>query len=534
MKNAGGLAVAAALSPFEILINNLSGYAQANTNFTEPNEFYANIFNFGAPPRWMFDLILKVGANDQLMRNNYVITEYNRNINLSHTMEEYNSFDNRTGDYVCYLEEQSGLFLPPIWTSNVKTSTGDQPALDIARNWISIRGIESIPFHNPAFMNLFEYSGSQFSSNSFVTASGAIGVAPLSLNDNFSLFKSRNNTQLLNLGYVSEYDNPINTLLKFLLTRENHAELTEYMKKKSLQMQEALLEFSPKTKKLVSYNNLLSNFRNANKLFENQVEAIVELFPQAYQKYVNIIHSVYQNQLIDGVDNINLVFPQGHDSIMRLNANGADLSGINLHQYYTNIQNLDVVKICSSFAMLEISIMENLSNSLSLGIGEIQSSRGILSNDNDLHDFGSVLTLYSSSKYYLSLLSCLSELKNTIGSKFQKTLIQYQGEFNRTPRNNEVGSDHDSSNVISFFTGKVTSGPFAGGPAKLGINDANYQGDFGAITGLNENQKVHVMDIYDSLAGIYNTQTGGRFPEPVFGINNGQVWFSKMLRNFED
>ena len=239
-----------------------------------------------------------------------------------------------------------------------------------------------------------------------------------------------------------------------------------------------------------------------------------------------------------GVDDVNLITPENTTSINRLNFRDANIGGRNLIQDFSDINNFKVYHICSAFAMLELCIKENLTSSLTTSLGGMDTSvalDNIMGWGNDTHDVGSVVTLLAASKYYYAILSCLTELKYSIGDKFSKTILQVQGEFNRTPRTDESGSDHDSANVISFFSGKISNGPYAGGPAEIGnvgTRGRRHSGDYGSIQNLDDNEVNHQMDIFDALGYHYGKRAGGRDPEPAFYINeNGSVTFMKALRN---
>ena len=98
--------------------------------------------------------------------------------------------------------------------------------------------------------------------------------------------------------------------------------------------------------------------------------------------------------------------------------------------FQDNIAQLDIRKMAAAFAFSEVLIKNNLSNSLIANIGSPGGT-------NDTHGIGSVGTLYLYSKYYYCLLNCLKALKDSIGNKFNKTVFQISGDFNRTPKLDE-------------------------------------------------------------------------------------------------
>ena len=516
------------LAPFDIFLRNSAAFANADSNFAELSNYYSLLHMRGAPPRWMFDLILKTNPNEVINPNRMVITKFNPEINLSDSTSTYRNTQNRrTGDYETYDDSQTNLSLPHLWGSNVKTANGESPAMDIARNWISVRGVDVLPVHPAAQRDIFKLPNARYTTTSFVVNENNVGISPIHLNLNNDSFLNKQGISNVEISLRNASENPFRNLLDFM--RYRRANLRTFLKNKQKDLINRLKE-SSKIKRPTMSNNIYNNINIVDKVFNNQIDAIIDLYPGLFQKYKQIVESVYTESLIPGVDDLDLVIPSGTVNALRLSQIN-NLRGQNLKTIISNVNNLRVDQLCATFSMLELSIKENLSSSISSSPGTVIANSGF-NLTNDLHGFGSVITLLACSKYYLAFLSCLTELKISIGEKFNKTLIQFQGEFNRTPRANESGSDHDTSNVISFFTGKVSNGPYAGGAACLGLQTRAYEGDFGAINSLAPSQVNHKIDILDSLAYFYSTDTGGREPEPAWSINNGNVYFSKPLRNY--
>ena len=144
-------------------------------------------------------------------------------------------------------------------------------------------------------------------------------------------------------------------------------------------------------------------------------------------------------------------------------------------------------QMASSFAVAEILSQSNGDGVLSQGItnsmvfylgqlkivsapshtGKIYSPQPMY---NDAHDIGSYSTTFGFTKYFQCFSQCLKHLIESFGGmespKFKNTLIQLSGDFNRTPREDEGGSDHAGEGVFTYFGGSI-NGPLIGGACKI-------------------------------------------------------------------
>ena len=151
---------------------------------------------------------------------------------------------------------------------------------------------------------------------------------------------------------------------------------------------------------------------------------------------------------------------------------------------------------------------------------------------NDGHGDGSIRTLYNCSKYFAGLLSCLAEIKDNLGTEKLEKLFQISVILIE-PRLDE--EDHDSSNVISFFTG-ILIRPFFGGRARVGGTNNTYGSNYGSTYGLDHSHTHDGLAIYEMVAEMFGTSAANRDSEKVFGStkdeNDVDVWsLRKPLKN---
>lgn len=80
----------------------------------------------------------------------------------------------------------------------------------------------------------------------------------------------------------------------------------------------------------------------------------------------------------------------------------------------------------------------------------------------DAHNAGTVLNLMANSYFFYVFHSCLNSLVKTLKKEdiFSKTLIHVASEFERKPKSDELGSNHNSiGQVHSLYSGRI-KGPF--------------------------------------------------------------------------
>ncbi|MCB0393103.1 MAG: DUF1501 domain-containing protein, partial [Bdellovibrionales bacterium] len=135
------------------------------------------------------------------------------------------------------------------------------------------------------------------------------------------------------------------------------------------------------------------------------------------------------------------------------------------------------------FALVEFVVTNDLSRSITIcprSISGIMINGGRANMIFDQHNVGCIISYYLNSMYYRALSACLLELIEILKSqgKFQDTVIDVGGEFNRNPRNNGSGADHGSAGgSMALYTGMLNS------PMVLGNiyrdRGGNYSGTWG-------------------------------------------------------
>ena len=411
----------------------------------------------------------------ELIKHPMIINSFSENFNITENNSLLQNQDREmeTGDYTTYnfpnpQQEGSTFYLPKIWS--LRSTTGDSFS-DILQNWLTMRGISVPPVHPVARQLSHDSPQSNFSLQDFVNhKEREVNLGPLQLNletpMGYRSKKKYGSTTINSEVIITDSDelgrnpNIIQNVLKAYIG--NDSNFSDTLKN----YQNVLLGSLLKTDKLsggTSNSTSIRTILGSKKVFKQQVDSIIEDYPTAFVKYNNLIHYIITNNVIPGVDDNQQILSWSQMSpltkTMLINQIPR-LSGLNAstRRFSDHLNRTQLGKMAAAFALSEVLIKNNLSNSF---IGDIGSP----GSNNDTHSLGSVGSLYFYSKYYYCLLNCLQTLKNSIGEKFSKTTFQISGDFNRNPLLNEW-LDHDSSNVISYLTGKITNGHFFGGLAE--------------------------------------------------------------------
>ena len=78
-----------------------------------------------------------------------------------------------------------------------------------------------------------------------------------------------------------------------------------------------------------------------------------------------------------------------------------------------------------------------------------ESKKFVLNNDS--HMVGSAICLVGFTKYYKALSGCILNLKASLGSEWDKTVVHVHGDFNRNPQNEGGGTDHGPGGQTHLF-----------------------------------------------------------------------------------
>jgi len=547
-------------NPLGLLFNQvINSVAHAQTNNVKR---FISFVALGAPPRWMFDQVLKLDGSplnlSPLVGTNFDITKEGEISALYQTTKS--SFTSKNG-----VE----FFPPEMWDTEVNTSFGYSLKIkELFQKSMIIRGISTSANHPPAKLAT-HISGLSKAGVHTLAQEHYNNNAPISCIQygvNFP-FKARNGISCINLRYPddSSFDehNPIEEILRPFtpsVKPENN-----FSEKLSTIFDEAFNEFF-KGEKIKSFSarsreSIKNSQKAARNLFIENTKSLIESYPLAYNKYKTIIADVLNgnNIFMENIplpikeDEFKNKFKWGSYSICKGD-------GIETFDDIFSSSNANIDQMASAFALTEVLCKSNgdgvlehgLTNSTVSYTGEIKLKKiygidqdGKFYNftdkqiSNDCHEIGSLLTTYGFTKYYLSLSTCLGSLiKDGLGGfsseKFKNTIIQFSGDFNRTPRVDEGGSDHGNSTVYTYFSGAI-DGPLLAGANK--VNSKSIYHDHGeAHYDYKETFPLRSINCFEGVAQFIGTESLTRSAESIFDYKDGKISIKEkyLAKNIDD
>ncbi len=163
----------------------------------------------------------------------------------------------------------------------------------------------------------------------------------------------------------------------------------------------------------------------------------------------------------------------------------------------------------AQFAIAEFVIRNKLSSSITMsGVEEgIFGTRvGNLFNDNDEHgQTNRQLAVICHSFQFRVLAAMIYEFQNAIGSAaWEQTVLHVSSEFDRMPRNDQIGSEHASdSNVHAMFSGAINKFMLVG---NIKVNarptSPNTDGTFGAAGLTNTNFGMQNLNLEHAASTV--------------------------------
>ena len=180
-------------------------------------------------------------------------------------------------------------------------------------------------------------------------------------------------------------------------------------------------------------------------------------------------------------------------------------------------------RLCAGLALAEVLIKSPviLSRSFMINGGTLYMINGGGRFDHDGHDLGAVPSCLYYTKYFQGVAHLLNQFISNLGSKFNKTLIQVGGDFNRSAQYAGGGSDHggDGSNT-TLITGIKPGGVILG---EIDYTN-NYQG------------KKH-QGIWGQAKSNYSTEMVSNLVEYILGVPGSDRTFKdedQLTRDYKN
>lgn len=146
----------------------------------------------------------------------------------------------------------------------------------------------------------------------------------------------------------------------------------------------------------------------------------------------------------------------------------------------------------------------------------------------DSHMTGSIINTLTSTKYFYIFSSCLDELidstkKIKIGKStlFDETIIHVTSEFDRSPREDLSGSDHNEQAHVSTFYSGIIDGPIVLGNIYTGENALGTIGNSAPIKELKS--KIGISHVSSTLSTLLRIPPIIKRSQSLVEIKNNKV-----------
>ena len=529
-------------NPLGVLFNQIMD-STAHAQTPQAKRFISFVI-LGAPPRWMFDLILNVGGIGPDVNP---MTSTNFDEKSFEPIYQTTPSEKITDDGILFRP-------PPIWESSL--SDGDSSFMPgLLNKMMSIRAVRTIGNHPPAKLATHVHSFSKAGVHTLAQeqSDNRAPASCVQYGVNFP-FNARNEISNLTIKYDESIDyNPIEEILKpFLKEDPPDKNFEDTLSTIFNDAFEAFLGGDKiKTFSDGAKDSIKSSQENAKRLFIGATKALIESYPAKYAKYKNAIASQmdYDGHLLQvplpaNGSGFDLRFQfRGESSYTK--DSGGNFGTLN---DIFSAANTNMNQLASCFAVAEILSQSNgdgvlsqgITNSMVFYLGQLKINSAIAHNSNvfsnqplynDAHNVGVYATTFGFTKYYQCFCQCLKLLIESFGGlnsdKFKNTLIQFNGDFNRTPRKDLGGSDHAGEGVFTYFSGSI-NGPLLGGACKVDTeSDWNdYGQSYFDLTleedGTHKIPKLSSIHCFEGVADFLGVPKLTNSIDPCFSYKNGK------------
>lgn len=491
-------------SPLMVLIESIVLGAQqkalAQSTGLKPRK-YLHILQQGAPPRWTFDLFLTPFSSTGFVANSQLGTTYvNSN---GKTQVAYNTI------------LKKGLQVPSLWQFNVPSSTGGTRPMDpLLDNLLQLRGIEvKIPDHGAAQSLQFAPLGAAHSVTALSADASSAPIPAVNLSLEQYQFKSLAAKSAVT---VPGGGNMLSTLLTPFI--RNNSTTFENKRKLAGAALDATIAVLNQSSAVLNPNSvMLSNSAQAaSDLLSTGFGNLTTIWSGLYNKYHNLVtRSIDPTQVLTGI-NDQVIAPDG-TTLFQLN--GTIVTNSDLRSMVTVNSRVD--SLAEHFAVAEYVLLNNLSDSISIGPGSLNnltlngSGSGL---GCDEHTTSGTVSLILNSYMNLAYAACLLELIDQLKAKslFNETVIVMGGEFGRSARTDATGSDHGYlGSSSSIYCGALTGPLILGNIYNNKKQDSSDSGTWGRGAPVNElGRALNLSDWTSTIAYLL------RVPSPITAANS--------------
>ncbi|AZZ36090.1 hypothetical protein CIK05_04550 [Bdellovibrio sp. qaytius] len=518
-KSLGLVGISPVLSNF--IVQTLSSQVLAagvtNTSGTDKNYIFFALP--GGPPRWFFDLPLTPNGTAA----KYTDAFSHKGVGTFVGMQA-------AGDpqaiYKPWYDTVSKYWLPPVWGSN--------PAGGSFKNCLAsaafIRGVD-FEINNHDLGRLRNQSPiigglsiagllAEKTSTAFpAAASGSISNA----------FKATKPISPVSLTYnVSATVNPISTVMRYFSGRAPV---------ENLAVDQALSEFD----KYADKNNFIQKSLTESKersdaLVTQGVKTFTDKWQPVYDRYLlKVKEAMSLNNTESFMDTKPITPPKmlanGNPDLRTRRADGTFMGDLSDYRKMVNDETT-VANLAATYATVEILITMGLTQVVTADLGDLRNlvmneAGGKFSLQMDQHFIGTLVSTIGTTFLYRAIINCTEELVLALKEKglFDKTVIQFGAEFNRTAKADGSGSDHGFKGSSVLLISGMIKKTIVLGNIKDDPTSA-YKGTWGMAAPhplVGNNYPLRLNDVCKTVCGMLGLKNVSNNGEYILK-NNGSQW----------
>ena len=442
-----------------------------------------------APPRFVYDLFLQNQKSDKakfVANGNHIFTKF---VELN---GRYVSGVYETVEMKALGKSSREICAPHLWNQNVPASAGGvRPMADLLAHFLNIRGIDTgNPAHEGSRTLHYLPLGAQQSLTALSADGSSTPFAAVSYAVGDYAYRSLRATSPYPVGgtnLVNSLLAPFDPNFPVSVTRANEAKVKDYLEAARNGLKADALARNQQVE--AAYKAI----DGARELLGASVTDLKTQWAPLLAKYSDLIARSLTTP-IPGINDKPVGVAPADRKPGTVPGGGAyDIVGVpvlndDLNSIFNGAQ---ITTMAEAFAISEFILLNNLSNSITVRIGEftnlsvISKMGGTATASGsafDEHTTGGMVSTLLNAVHSLAHSACLLELIDRLvaAGQWQNTVINCSGEFNRKPRNSGTGSDHQYNGASLALYSGIIDGPYVLGDIAADPEPTSYKGTNGA------------------------------------------------------
>jgi hypothetical protein len=498
-------------------------YAQT-TGVTGNKYLYVN--NAGAPPRWTFDLFLTPYDTANFVPHPHVAT-----VGVADAAGNYSSMK-----YATRLITVGGKSInaPPLWASSVPTPSGTMaPLSNLLANMLNVRGINvGIDGHPQATQLSYQPSGATYTLMGLV-ADSATGTPLKALRSNVGDFRFASATGITPNNVAGSGSGKIDSLLDPFSGGTATANTSFRTKRDGVkaEIQAAVASLDSFAESQHPGAKLIKNSRiDAEQMMARSASELRPLWTTIYAKYDSLIKTAFPQIQVAGLTDKPVGANPRPDSATTMAYRLGDgvFHATPLDMRDSIQASTTISDLAANFTLAELSLVQGLSNSITIGAGGVSNllmNGANTSMGHDQHTAGTMASTLYSTKMFGVLATCLLELVTVLKAKglFNSTVIHVGGEFGRIPNANQDGSDHGWMASSAMILSGMVQGPMVIGNITKTETSTRSMGTWGRAAPSVAGRVMDYGDLANALAIMLKVPQVVKRADSIIALQNGVV-----------